>query len=857
MKKITRLFYSLPVACALLAAAPANAQTTLFDANTNVGLWYSPKYHRIPAITKLSDGTLMAFADYRYGGDIGDGVISIVAKQSTDDGSTWGEEITVAAGNSSASDAFDYAHGDAAVVTDRESGKILMMCASGKVGYGNSTASAPIRIGRYYGSNDGKIWNGEDVTLSIYGIYNKSSVVVTKAFFGSGRICQSKTIKVDGYYRLYAALTTNVGSLVIYSDDFGESWKALGGTDARPCQSGDEAKVEELPNGNVLLSSKGGVNARYFNIFKYTDQSTAEGSWGTATVASDITTANCNGEILLVPAKNKSNGKSAYVALQSVPASSSRQNVSVYYKVLTSADDLDEVADFTSGWTKKQISTTTSGYSTMTLDANGDIAFLYEENVVKTVFSNADCGYDIQFQSMSLEDITTDYEYSADLTYKTFLGAADPWLGKVVTMKVGVTKDNTTTYYYIKDKYDETNCKPVMVVEAESELPSELDKSYYWVISKDPGADYYYFSSLNGDGYLGKGNATDYSQSTTTNNGLTCTDDKDNLYQILDFTKEATASTDEPSEMEGYAIKFAFTDKDGNSTFRLVALGVGDSGYELNWLDHTTKGTTDVASTGGKCWSTDFIFTEVPFAEPDANGNEVFVAGGGKPSHSGFPVKFTRSDDDYEAKTIGDVTEDYNRYATLKLPYAVELPAGVTAYKVKSLAAQDNTNVVLEEYLKSEEGNLAILPRETPVLLSMAGAKNDGKVQTTEYLHPALAHDIVETGFKGTLGKKKLSATPAENSIYILSKKNGRVAFYWLNNATLAANKAYYEATSTNGVIGFSFDGDGNTSSIMPVVNVNATTDANAAVYDLMGRRVNGTPQRGIYIKSGKKFIVR
>jgi len=80
------------------------------------------------------------------------------------------------------------------------------------------------------------------------------------------------------------------------------------------------------------------------------------------------------------------------------------------------------------------------------------------------------------------------------------------------------------------------------------------------------------------------------------------------------------------------------------------------------------------------------------------------------------------------------------------------------------------------------------------------------------------------------------------------------MAFYWINGTKINANKAYYETTSSNGIIGITIGG--NTSGMtMPAVNV--STDANAPVYDLMGRRVNGTPQRGIYIKAGKKFIVR
>jgi hypothetical protein len=54
--------------------------------------------------------------------------IDIVARTSSDNGTTWGTQYTAVA-HTSSSAGFDNAHGDAAVVTDRESGKMLYSCA--------------------------------------------------------------------------------------------------------------------------------------------------------------------------------------------------------------------------------------------------------------------------------------------------------------------------------------------------------------------------------------------------------------------------------------------------------------------------------------------------------------------------------------------------------------------------------------------------------------------------------------------------------------------------------------------------------------------------------------------------------
>ena len=61
------------------------------------------------------------------------------------------------------------------------------------------------------------------------GIVTKTSVVGTYAVSPCGNLYER-----GAYYRIYSAVVTNEGSLVVYSDDFGGTWKPLGGADARP-----------------------------------------------------------------------------------------------------------------------------------------------------------------------------------------------------------------------------------------------------------------------------------------------------------------------------------------------------------------------------------------------------------------------------------------------------------------------------------------------------------------------------------------------------------------------------------------------------------------------------------------------
>lgn len=918
MKKILLItLAALTFAC----GAKAQTTTTIFDS----GNGRSP-YYRIPAILN-QNGKLWAFTDDRSNvsstvswGDIGCGEISIIAKTSDDNGASWSSSTTVAEGSNSASD-FYKAHGDAAVVCDREDPtKMLVMCASGEKSYGNSTVSvtrtwniwrytydldlsSAIRVGKYTSTNGGATWSGDDVTTNIYGIWDKASsstykngVPVTKLFFSSGRICQSAIIKKDNNsnYRLYAALCSNKGSLVVYSDNFGESWSALGGTDTWPVLSGDEAKIEELPNGNVLLSCRmsttsSKTSGRYFNIFTYTDRSSATGSWGTAVTSdssSDGTYAywnNTNGEIILVPAMAKDSNVPVYIALQSVPAGNTnnsidqntykRSNVSIYWKVLRSTSDLNAPSDFTNGWTKYEVSSTTSAYSSMVLDKNGNVAFIYEENAINTTIGgsgNMDY-YDIQFKSLPLSTITNGaYTYTtakdADTHRTAFLNnttiddsgeTADQWAGKVVTLKHTITVNGKTTERYL--------CNEGLKLTLESASDNEIpDYKKYWVISKDPKGSYYYLSSLNGDGYLGRANGTplgDGSGSVVTGGDAVCTDNYISEFRITDFVKtfcyESGFENVTVTHTDGWALKFIirYADKTYDEERVLVIATDGS----INWSKHTQNPNTE----NGHTWSSEFIITEVGKASA-VKDYGTFA----NPKHFGFPVKMTRSDNGK-----ADITkEGYYYYATLKLPFAVDLTSAKdesgNPYTLEVLQCTTPKDKPGEEVILSDitsDLTKNTLPRETPVILRM-GTKDTpadpAATQITLYLQPALAQNIIwTTGLKGSLGKKTFTDAeydPANANFFILGKKDdGRVKFYYMSNQVLAANKAYYvyEGTRSAKSLVFRFDDDNISTGISLPETIETTGDA--VIYDLSGRRVAGTAKKGVYIRNGKKYIVK
>lgn len=378
--------------------------------------------YRIPAITRMHNGDVIAVADYRHSGqDIGivkNGRIDLHARISKDNGKTWGELFPVVEGlgaNYAEAGKSDFwvAFGDPCIAADRESDRVLLMSCAGNVSFPAGTRDNHQGIAVFHSEDNGTTWaEPKDVSESIYAQFDKSQRGPVRAMFiGSGKIHQSRWTKVKDYYRLYAAvLVKDVNGVncnyVIYSDDFGDTWKVLGDPNVPAIPSGgDEPKAEELPDGSVLISSRcsGG---RYYNIFSFSDSEKALGCWGTMAFSGESNQGvtaqsnSCNGEIMIVPARRKSDQKKLYVALQSVPFGSGRSNVGIYYKELESLEDFSDPEHFAKEWDgKHQASVMNSGYSTMTLQADHTIGFLFEESTYGR-------DYTIIYKNYSLETIT-------------------------------------------------------------------------------------------------------------------------------------------------------------------------------------------------------------------------------------------------------------------------------------------------------------------------------------------------------------------------------------------------------------------------------------------------------------------
>lgn len=381
--------------------------------------------YRIPALATTKDGTLIAMADYRHSGtDIGvtdKGRIDLHYRMSYDNGNTWSEVKTLINGQGADSpDFMNVGFGDPCIVADRESDRVLVMSCAGNVSFQNGTRTNHQNIARFYSEDGGETWSApEDIAESIYAQFDASGYgPVRSMFVASGRIMQSRITKVGDYYRLYCAVLVRDRwakhmNYVLYSDDFGGSWKVLGDIN-KPAvyNTADEPKVEELPNGAILLSSRynGG---RYYNIFVYSDVASGTGFWDDAAFSGasnggvESKDNSTNGEVMLIPVTRVEDGEEIYIMLQSVPLGPNRKNVGIYYKELA-----DEMVDYLSpsliarNWDGvKQVTTLNSAYSTMSWQKDNRLGFLYEEET-HGASNLAYGGYTIVYECFDVETLT-------------------------------------------------------------------------------------------------------------------------------------------------------------------------------------------------------------------------------------------------------------------------------------------------------------------------------------------------------------------------------------------------------------------------------------------------------------------
>ena len=210
--------------------------------------------------------------------------------------------------------------------------------------------------------------------------------------------------------------------------------------------------------------------------------------------------------------------------------------------------------------------------------------------------------------------------------------------------------------------------------------------------------------------------------------------------------------------------------------------------------------------------------------------NEDHIGGNTTPVKGGDHMWYLLLAQDIEL-AISDVG-----YATINYPFAVRIPAELTAY----------TGTVSGEYLVLKEIEGDLIPANTPAIIS--GAADTYKLAILEDdTTPAVISDL-----KGTTLAKTINP---DIKAYILGKPEKKeVGFYLLDDSdrTIGINKAYLEVSTGTYVKCFTFKSDETTG----MDHVESVIE-DEEFYDMQGRRVM-KPVKGVYVtKNGKKVIFK
>lgn len=336
---------------------------------------YGSKYYRIPGIITADDGSLVTVCDRRIHSNVDlPAHIDLYVNRSTDGGKTWSEPVMVAGDEPG-----EIGYGDAAILKNKK-GRLIILYNGGRYGLFNSTAENPFRKYKIYSDDNGLTWSKpEDITHVLYGAGCTDPIAKTwsSMLLTSGRgICTR-----DGVLMVAVAAKvpgkSGFSNFAIVSYDDGDTWKTESAHTA--WDAGDEAKLAELNNGNILISMRRG-GGREFN------RSTDKGkTWGTHYTAADLKSPACNGSLLVYTAT--ADGYEKDRLLHTVPYSNSRNNVSLCLSY-------DEGKSFP---VRKTICPGASAYSSLTILPDGSIGCLFEDGSSEM---------DMVFVSCSLEWLT-------------------------------------------------------------------------------------------------------------------------------------------------------------------------------------------------------------------------------------------------------------------------------------------------------------------------------------------------------------------------------------------------------------------------------------------------------------------
>ena len=312
--------------------------------------------------------------------------------------------------------------------------------------------------------------------------------------------------------------------------------------------------------------------------------------------------------------------------------------------------------------------------------------------------------------------------------------------------------------------------------------------------------------------------------------------------------------------------------------------------YSVNYTDNVNVGTAKVTVTAiqGSCYQgsadktfkivkADVIIKKAPMGlnlvytgQPQAlveagsvEGGTIVYSGDGETYSEDIPTGMEMQDYTVYYKIIGDanhndvgvqtltasikgftVVVEAGEFATYYCDCALKLDAAETDAKLYTVTDVKGSVVTVSE--------LTVAGANTPLLIY-----NNGVEAKTVVLIPtedAPENIAVYSGFKGTLEAQQIDGSSDVKDYYVMG---GQYFTLVHNSETIAANSCWLEVNKSvsQSAPRLIISGGGDTTGINGIVN---TAADNEAWYDLNGRKLGSKPaQKGVYIKNGKKVVIK
>lgn len=325
--------------------------------------------YRIPGIVRMDDGSLVASIDRRKNSDYDlPENIDVEVKISHDNGRSWSAPITVARGTA------DHGYGDAAMVSDGKTIYMVMVAGSGLWNF-PTHAKKPLEMYFTQSTDGGRSWAPvREISQEVYtdrypngGFFGSGNGLITSR----GRICFVAAMRTE------ARWGGQMDNVVVYSDDQGKTWQSS--PVARV--NGDEAKIAELANGDLIISSRnraGGANERTFVVSSDHGQ-----TWSRPGTWAQLKGNACNASLTRYSLAHQGKGKN--ILLHTLLHSGHREKLTLFL----SEDD-------GRSWpVSRLICEGEAAYSELVVFPDGSIGIISEENDRPA--------YDIYFTRVSLD----------------------------------------------------------------------------------------------------------------------------------------------------------------------------------------------------------------------------------------------------------------------------------------------------------------------------------------------------------------------------------------------------------------------------------------------------------------------